>query len=133
MVYKYDLSRLQAAGYSVERVWPTSRQILNPFHPCDMATLRLESQNNDAWVFTSKPIREMEQMHIALVRITLGKADGILRKSEYIETNPSLFTVCVLTDVRVNSALSDDSFHYTPPSGVEVKDLTDSEIGRMRG
>ncbi len=132
-IYKCDLGRLQQAGYSPGDISPSyAGQLLNLFDSCDMSTLRLETQNDSVWIFGAKPNKKLERGHVVRVRLTINKSNGILKKKEFFEADPNLFTIDIFSDVKINPGLSDDLFTFSPTPGLEITDDTEDNIKRLR-
>jgi hypothetical protein len=129
-IYKYDLQRLRQAGYPAEDTMVRSGTLLNPFRPCDMATLKLDRQDASVWVFVAKPNRPM--MGTRFLILTINKNDGILRKVEFLDAKGKILSTQSISNVRLNPDLSKTFFTFSPPSGIEIKDDTEDIIQSLR-
>jgi len=127
-LYKCDLQRLDAAGYSVADVSLVG-MLLEPFDLCDMSTLRLTKEDASVWVFDARARAGIEG---GKIRITIGRSDGILRKMEFLYDAGEAASTDTVSDVRINPTLPDGLFVFTPPAGVEAKDNTDSMIQDLK-
>ena len=61
-------------------------------------------------------------MQFKSVKIDARRSDSIVTRVEVLDFNDVLM-VFELHDIVLNPAISDDSFSFVPPSGVEVIDL----------
>ncbi len=128
-IYKYNLKRLQQAGYSAEDI-ARSGTLLKPFGQCYMATLKLDRQDASGWVFVAKP--NIPMMGISLLRLTINKKDGILRKVEFLGAQGKVLSTQSISNVRLNPDLSKTFFTFSPPAGIEIKDDTEDIIQSLR-
>ncbi len=129
-IYKYDLQRMRQAGYPAEDTMVRSGTILNPFRPCDMATLKLDRQDASVWVFVAKPNRPI--MGTRFLRLTINKNDGILRKVEFLDAKGKILSTRSISNVRLNTDLSKTFFTFSPPAGIEIKDSTEDIIRSLQ-
>lgn len=127
-LWRTDIQRLREAGIWEKRVWPEWERLLVPFNRCDMSTLKLESENDGQWVFSAKPIASAKR--IERITLTIAKADGILREMRSSLADGRGENVQRISDLVLNPELSDETFKFTPPEGVELTDITDMEINR---
>ncbi len=123
-VYRYELQAFSDAGLN-NQDRDRGDILLRPFAECDMASLRIDREDNDVYVFTAKPRRvyPMRKEYTA-IRMTIGKADGLIREAFYDSGEEHNRTV-IITDVRLNPGFDDAVFRFTPPEGVEVNDKTE--------
>ena len=129
-VFRTDIQRLREAGIWEKRVWPEWEQLLVPFNLCDMSTLKLESEDEGQWVFSAKPIARAKG--IERITLTIAKTDGVLREMRGILADSMMSaggeSVQRISNLVLNPELSDETFAFTPPEGVEVTDSTDATI-----
>lgn len=130
-VFRKDIQRLREAGVWETRVWPEWERLLVPFNLCDMATLKLESEDEGQWVFSAKPIARMK--YFERIRLAIGKTDGILREMRGTLADGAGENVQRISNLVLNPDLPDETFAFTPPEGVELTDSTDMEINRVLG
>lgn len=128
-IYKYNLQRLEQAGYSAEDII-RSGALLKPFRECDMATLKLEKQDASLWVFTAKPNKPMPDTY--LIRLAINKNGGLLQKVEFMKADGKVFSTQLFLNVRLEPSLSKTFFTFCPPPGIEIKDDTDDIIQSFR-
>lgn len=126
-VFRQDIGKLREAGAWEEKLWPAMEDLLLPFSMCAMKSLFLESDNPDTWVFCARPINELKKDY-SLIRVTIAKADGILRERECILAKGLGKKVQRVSNLVLNPELADDTFTFTPPGGAEVVDQTGDEI-----
>ncbi len=128
-IYKYNLKRLRQAGYSAEDI-VRSGTLLKPFRQCYMATLKLERNDASEWVFVAKP--NIPMVGTSLLRLTINKNDGILRKVEFLDAQGKIFSTQSISNVRLNPDLSKTFFTFAPPAGIEIKENTEDMIQSLR-
>jgi len=126
-VFRQDIGKLREAGAWEEKLWPATENLLLPFSMCETKTLFLESDNPDTWVFCARPVRELKADY-SLIRVTIAKADGILRERECTLAKSRGKKVQRVGNLVLNPELADGTFTFTPPEGVEVVDQTGDEI-----
>ncbi len=128
-VFRNDIQRLREAGVWETHVLPEWERLLVPFKLCDMSTLKLESEDEDQWVFSAKPIRLMK--FYERITLTIAKADGILREMRGTLADGAGENVQRISNLVLNPDLPDATFAFTPPEGVEMTDSTDMNINRV--
>jgi hypothetical protein len=128
-VWRTDLQRLREAGVWETRIWPEWEPLLVPFNLCDMATLKLESEDEGQWVFSAKPIALAKA--VERLTLTIGKTDGILREIRGILADGAGENIQRISNLVLNPDLPDETFAFTPPEGVEMTDATDGDINRV--
>ncbi|MCX7015434.1 MAG: hypothetical protein NTW86_23255 [Candidatus Sumerlaeota bacterium] len=118
-----DLGRLKQAGLDMTLMF--CPDVAHPFGACDRASLAIERQDGEEWVFTARPSAEAMKLAAQAysLRLTLGKQDGLLRKAEFLKEN-KIDRSDVISQVKINSGLKNELFMYVPPPGVVVKDGT---------
>ena len=96
-------------------------KILKPFARCDMATLKIESQNETQWTFLARfqndgpPGRYVYDF----VRVTIAKADGIFKESRLGRDDGAARGVDRVDRIEFNPDLPDTFFQMTSPFGTE--------------
>ena len=126
-VFRQDIGKLREAGVWEEKLWPATEDLLLPFSMCEIKSLFLESENADSWVFCARPLPEFKQDY-RLIRVTIAKADGILRERECTLAKIRGSKIQRVSNLVLNPELADGMFIFTPPEGAEVIDTTSEEI-----
>ncbi len=124
-VIKYNLAQLSLAGRSEQDIIGSS-MILNPFYYCDLSTLKMEQEDSQSWIITGKPGHPIPGAN--LMRFTFGKKDGILQKMEHINKEGKADSTELYSNIQINPIFPLNQFTFTPPQGIEVKDLTGEVI-----
>lgn len=132
--YRKDINRLREAGLWDEKIWPAMENLLSPFSMCDMNRLKLESEDADTWVFVARPAAHLSAEY-RLIRTTIGKADGIMRKRQCVLVRVRGENMQQVSNLVLNPDLPDAMFTFSPPEGTEIVDRTDEEInaGKRKG
>lgn len=93
--------------------------ILNPLESLDMNTMSLESEDEEVWTMTGGPSSEtLKALGIATLNVQIGKADGILRRVDF--GGESAEGAIVISDVKINPGLPNDTFSAGPPDDVKM-------------
>ena len=58
------------------------------------------------------------------LRAFIGKQDGFVHQIEMLDKDGKLLFSQEFRNLKVNQALSDEMFHYSPPPGVRIMDMT---------
>jgi len=93
-------------------------RILKPFRACDMATLKIESEDDTQWTFYAR-LQQTEGSVYHFVRVTIGKADGIRKESHLGRDDDSWQGTARVERIELNPDLPDTFFQDTPPLGAE--------------
>lgn len=130
-VRQRNLPVLQRAGLTDDVLAGELQSLMAPFALCDLATLKVESEDANQWVFTARRKTGIEDMP-ELLRLTVSKADGMLRALRADSADGKADLSLVAEEVQVNPELGDDVFRFAPPQGVEPMEITEMEAERLR-
>lgn len=126
-VYRYELQAFSDAGLEHQDL-DRGDILLRPFAECDMASLKIEREDDDIWVFTATPRRVYPmRKEFTTILLTIGKADGTLREASYDGGDDQNRSVAI-SDVRINPEFDDAVFRFTPPEGIEIQDGTEMMV-----
>ncbi len=128
-IYKYNVKRLNEAGFSEEDI-TQSKRLLKPFKFCDMKMVKLLQEDDTVWIFSAKSNKEM--MGIDSVQIKINKINGILQEVAFFKADGNKFSTETISDVKLNPVMADSKFQFSPIPGVEVIDDTENIIQSLR-
>lgn len=115
----YDLSAWNAADQDAGGQLRIG-YILNPLESVDVDTLTLESEDEEIWTLTGEPsAKTLKNLGISALHVEIGKADGILRKVQF--SGEGAGGAIIVSDVKIDPGLPDDTFSASPPDDVEMK------------
>jgi len=127
---RYDMQRLRSspglADVNFYADW-----LGNPFHNCDMATLRLDGETTSAWHLSSS-YKAVPRAGVA--KYMIAKADGTVRRVDLVlptaQADVQMPTIVTVSNILLNppQGIPDATFNYTPPAGVTLTDGTDQII-----
>jgi len=121
---------LQRAGATDDVLAEEMKSPLAPFALCDKSTLKLESQDDNLWVFTARARTSLENVPESL-RLNVSKADGMLRALRADSTDGKSNLSIVVEEIQINPQLADTVFQFTPPPGVAVTEISEDEAERF--
>ena len=116
-----DLEAWFAKGHSEEdlaREVPS--RILAPFGKCDMSALTIESEDNTQWVFSAR-LPQTKGSVYQFMRVTIGKADGILRESQFGRDDGKWNCIERVDSIELNPDLPDSLFTFTLVADADKK------------
>ncbi len=122
--YRYNLAVIRQADIEPEQVW-NKGQLINPFARYDHASIKLEQETEDAWVFSAKYYRPLPG--VDQIRITFGGKDGLLKEVQILGKQSSTTSFSEHL-INPESKLQDDLFKYKQPAGTIMKISTDDLI-----
>ena len=93
-------------------------KILKPFARCDMATLKIESENDTHWTFLARFQHDPPQSRVYdFARVTIGKADGILKEARLGRDDDAGRRIERVDRIELNPDLPDTLFQLPSPPG----------------
>ncbi len=127
IVTRCDLQRIKEAGDSQVYLNALKYEIC-PLSIIDPASLKLEKESEQAWVFTAsmpKPIR-------GVMTMTFNKSDGMPVRTE--ARNGDFYTqiTCDKYTINPNPPLKDSLFTYQPDPSQNVADMTERTIQSIK-
>ena len=126
--YRYNLAVIRQAGIEPEQVW-NKGQLIKPFYRYDAASIKLEQETEDAWVFSAKYYRPLPG--VDQIRITFGGKDGLLKEVQILGKQ-SLTMSFSEHLINPEPKLQDDLFKYKMPPGAIMKIDTDGLIKSLK-
>jgi len=128
-IFKWDINRLLMAGMSAQDI-VSYGILLNPFSRCDMAELKLESEDAQSWIFIAKP--KSRNITTITTRIKINKQNGIAEQFEYRDKKGKNHTTEKFSNVKINPVFPENQFTFQPPPGIPVKDETTQLINSRK-
>jgi outer membrane lipoprotein-sorting protein len=114
-----DFQKLLQAGMTDDELASLTSSLLRPFCECDMSTLKLESEDDNQWVFSAQR-KAPRQKSFRFIQLTIAKGDGILREERlWNDTNKSK-SIRRVEDLVLNPDLPDEVFRFSPPEGTQM-------------
>lgn len=99
---------------------------LNVFMSADEETIKLRGsqdfEDEPCWVFEGESPSKLKLVGLPItkIRVWISKRDGVPRKIQLPDEND---TLVILRDVEINVPLASNRFEFTPPPGVEQKNV----------
>ena len=131
-VIKFDLTKLNDAGFPI--AWALNfTNPLTPFVHCDVATLKIENEEADSWIFSAKPY-PAGPFQAATTDFIVGiyKDSGVLKYAEYGVAGGLIKQAVKDVTLAPNPPLADSLFTFKVPDGLTALDQTDIMLQALR-
>jgi outer membrane lipoprotein-sorting protein len=138
MVHRIDVAKV-AAETGVEQAGQQGNDLTRPF--ASLPEKNIEQGRTErlagieVHVFEGTPaMPNLPQIPFkpAKVKIWVGTEDGLLRKSIMFDADGKEMMSQAYDNIEVNVEISEETFQFTPPDGVQVVDMTDGVLNMLK-